>query len=309
MSEIFDLVIIGSGPSGLTAAIYGVRANKKVALITGDLIGGQLTKTTEVENYPGFALPIMGPDLMEAMYEQAKNQGVIMIENLADKIEKIDDIFNIQTGSEFIKSRSVVIATGANPKLLGIEGHLYGYGISTCATCDGSFFKNKIVAVIGGGNSALEEALYLSNLAQKVFLIHRRSEFRGEAVMQDRVFEKAKNGNIEIMWPYKVNKFIGEKVLEAIELQNTETDEIMTLQASGAFVAIGHTPNTQFLKDLLDLDENGYIKEKINTKIPGLFVAGDVFDDRYRQAVTAAGFGCMAAIEALHYLLKSPSLS
>lgn len=299
MSQNFDVLIIGSGPAGLTASIYAARANQKVGIVIGPEQGGQLMNTTDVDNYPGFANGIMGPDLMDAMFQQAKNVGVEMIEGSLHKFDKIDGKFEVMLESgEVVSSNAMIVATGANAKWLGIEQSFIGRGVSSCATCDGAFFKNKTVAVIGGGNSAMEEALYLANIAARVILIHRRKNFRGEAMLQDRVKAQSK---IEIKWPYQVIEFLGEKKLEKLYLENTETGEKELLAADGAFVAIGHRPNTSFLEGVLEL-RDGYVKDGPVTQIPGLFVAGDVFDDKYRQAITAAGYGCMAAIDALKYL-------
>ena len=299
LNNVFDILVIGSGPSGLTAAIYGVRANKSVGVVLGPERGGQLMRTTDVENYPGFANGIQGPDLMDAMYQQAQHQGAHMIDGTITGFVKDGDYFIISLeNGHSLSSRVLIIATGANAKLLGIEGDLWGRGISACATCDGAFFRNKNVAVIGGGNSALEESLYLSNIAQRVYLVHRRTAFRGEAVLHKRVLN---NPKIEIVWPYEVAKFLGDKKLQALELRNTENGNMSHLEVDGAFVAIGHEPNTGFLNGILEL-EDGYVKDGPATHIPGLYVAGDVFDSRYRQAVTAAGYGCMAALDALKYL-------
>jgi thioredoxin reductase (NADPH) len=300
LNEIFDVVIVGSGPSGLTAAIYCARANKKVCVIVGPQRGGQLMNTTDVENWPGFEDGIDGPQLMESMYKQAQKQGVLMFEGALlsfNKNNKNEFILNLSNEKEVL-AQALIIATGANPKWLGIEEKFKGRGVSTCATCDGFFFKNKNVAVIGGGNTALEEAIYLSNLASKVYLIHRRIDFRAEAILQNRV--KA-NEKIELIVPYFVESFVGEKKLEAVNLKNSQTSEAKSLQIEGAFVAIGHTPNTQFLEGVLEL-EDGYVKDNPLTVIPGLFVSGDVHDHRYRQAITAAGYGCMAALEAIKFL-------
>jgi len=338
MNQIFDILVIGSGPAGLTAAIYCARAAKDVAVLTGGIIGGQLTMTTHVENFPGFPEPILGPSLMKNIYEQAEKMGAKMFVSSAEKIElvepetaqdqtsaslklgqnrenfqnkvgnfdgvgfrqdKIRQIFKINTFDGDFFAKSVIVATGANAKWLGNEGNLIGAGISGCATCDGSFFKDQEVAVIGGGNTALEEALYLANIAKKVYLVHRKEEFRAEIIMQNRVFE---NPKIEILRPFFVEEFVGVNELESLRLKNSHDGTERILPVSGAFVAIGHAPNTQFLENLLELDENGYIKDGVETKIPGLFVAGDVFDSRYRQAITAAGFGCMAALECLKFL-------
>lgn len=295
----FDIAIVGSGPAGLTAAIYCARANKKVCVVLGPSRGGQLMSTTDVENYPGFASGIQGPELMEAMYEQAKHQGAHMLDESLQSFTKDNKNFILNLNGGKILANALIIATGANPKWLGIEQDFVGRGVSTCATCDGSFFKNKIVAVIGGGNTALEEAIYLSNLASHVYLIHRRTAFRGEAALQARVKATQK---IEIIWPYYVKEFVGEKKLQGLNLENSETGTEKYIEVDGAFVAIGHVPNTKFLERVLDLEEDGYVKGEIITKIPGLFVSGDVHDSRYRQAITAAGYGCMAALEAIKFL-------
>lgn len=300
--KFYDILIAGSGPAGITAAIYAARANKKVGLIMGNTPGGQLTKTTDVENYPGFADPIQGPELMKAMIQQAENNNVEIINDEVKSFEKIEN-FEVLGGNQTYKSKSLIIATGAEAKLLGIEDEFWGFGISACATCDGSFFKNQNVIIIGGGNTALEEAIYLSNIAKEVTIIHRRNEFRGEQILQERM--KARS-NITIKTPYTVKEFTGTlkpmKMLKGAILENTQTGAQEEISCDGAFIAIGHKPNTDFLNGMLDLDDQGYIKGSIKTKIPGLFIAGDVFDSHYRQAVTAAGFGCMAALDALKWL-------
>lgn len=296
---MFDILIIGSGPAGLTAGIYAQRANKKVGIVEGYEKCGQLMKTTFIENYPGFSNPISGPDLMIEMYNQAKNLNIEMIPGYLIDFEKIDNYFLVKLKNEEIKTKSLIIATGASPIMLGIEKNLLSKGISTCATCDGSFFKNKEVAVIGGGNTALEEAIYLSNIVKKIYIIHRRDQFRGEPILQNRM--KSKN-NIEILTPYEVIEFIGDNFLKGIKIKNTQTKQEKEIELQGAFVAIGHKPNTNFLEGKIELTENGYVKQQINTKILGLFVAGDVHDDKYRQAITAAGYGCMAALESIKYV-------
>lgn len=297
---MFDILIIGSGPSGLTAGIYAARANKKVGIIEGKEPCGQLTKTTYIENFPGFSNPILGTDLMENIHEQAENLGVEFIDNIVVNIDNKNDIFIVQTeDSNEITALSIIVCTGSSPKMLGLERNLVGYGISTCATCDGAFFKQKTVAIIGGGDSAAEEAIYLSNIAQKIYVIHRNNKFRCEQIMYQRMIEK---DNIEILTPYQTIQFLGDKKLGGIMIENSETKEIKKLLLDGAFIAIGQNPNTKFLENLLTLTQNGYIKNGPTTEIPGLFSAGDVMDQKYRQAITAAGFGCMAAIEAIKYL-------
>lgn len=296
---MYDILVIGSGPAGLTAAIYGSRANKKVGILTGLNPGGQLTQTTHIENFPGFANPIMGPKLMEEMQQQARNVNAEFIEDALIELTNKSHSFEVKTYSGLINTKSIIIATGANAKWLGIESDFIGRGVSSCATCDGSFFKEKEVAVIGGGNSAFEEAIYLSDIAKTVYLIHRRNEFRAEKIMQERLFKKK---NIKLLTPYKAINFYGNIDLEGIKILNTETNKEEDMKLDGVFIAIGHTPNTSFLKEILKLDEEGYITENITTSVPGLFVAGDVADKKYRQAITAAGFGCMAALEAIKFI-------
>jgi thioredoxin reductase (NADPH) len=299
VEKMYDILIIGSGPAGLTAAIYAIRANKRVALVEGHLPGGQLMKTTEIENFPGFAHPIGGPELMEAMKQQALNLNVEFISEYMNSFEKIGGIFAVNLTSQQISAKSLILATGSTPLQLGIEEGFLGKGVSTCATCDGFFFKKQDVCVIGGGNSALEEAIYLSSIARKVYLIHRRNEFRGEKILQDRLQSKT---NIEILTPYQTSRFVGEKALESVVIEHVETKDTIELKIAGAFIAIGHTPNTQYLKGLIQLDEQGYVVNGVKTEMPGLFVSGDMFDSQYRQAITSAGLGCMAALEAIKYL-------
>lgn len=296
---MYDILIIGSGPAGLTAAIYATRANKKTALIEGMNPYGQLATTSYVENYPGFANPISGPDLMKEMYQQAKNLKTIMIMDQVLSFTKKNTNFEIQLQNQQLQSKTIIICTGASSKLLGIESKLIGKGISTCATCDGNFFKNKDVAVIGGGDTAVEEALYLSKIVKKVYLIHRRNEFKAEAIMQEKIKQQS---NIEILTPYETKEFIGEKSLEAIKIQNIKTEENKTIEIQGAFIAIGQIPNTKFLNNQLELTEQGHIKNAPITEISGVFAAGDVFDSKYKQAITSAGYGCIAALEAIKYL-------
>jgi thioredoxin reductase (NADPH) len=295
---VYDVLIIGGGPAGLTAAIYVARANKKVLLITGQLIGGQLMNTTHVENFPGFAEPIMGPDLMLAMIQQARNCGVEIIEETANKIERRDDGFAVVTDESMYQATAVIAATGATPKLFGIEGSLLGHGISTCATCDGSFFKGLPVAIIGGGNTAFEEAVYLSNIASSVTLVHRRNEFRADEVMQLR----AKKSGVQFLTPYCIKEFVGTDALEKVQLEHCETGEALELPCEGCFIAIGHSPNTKILQGLIPLDDAGYATNSPKTTVPGLFIAGEIADYKYRQAITSAGSGCMAALDCLAYL-------
>ncbi len=308
MTEIQNVVIIGSGPAGYTAAIYTARANLKPMMISGLQPGGQLTITTEVENYPGYEDPIQGPWLMEQMKKQAENVGTSVISSMVTSVDFNSQIKKIvlDDGSE-ISAKTVIITTGAQARWLNAknEEKLKGFGISACATCDGFFFKNKIVAVVGGGNSAAEEALFLTNFASKVFLIHRRNELRSEKILQDRL---NKNAKIEFLWNKQVEEYLGDKNLTGVSLTDTITKEKTTLNIDGLFVAIGHDPATGIFKDKIEMDNEGYIITKpdsTETNIAGVFAAGDVKDKIYRQAVTAAGMGCMAAIEAEKYMSES----
>ena len=312
MSKIENnVLIIGSGPAGYTAAIYAARANLKPHLVSGLEPGGQLTITTDVENYPGFGDVIQGPWLMEEMKKQALNVGTIFHNDIVTSV-KFDNypfISNTESGKEFI-SKAVIIATGAQARWLNIESEnkFKGFGISACATCDGFFFKDQIVIVVGGGNSAVEEALFLTKFASKVILIHRRDSLRAEKILQERLF---KNKKIEIIWDSKVKEFIGEdnpQSLKEVILENTKNGEISNIKISGAFIAIGHDPATSLFKGKIDMDGENYIitkNDSTETSIKGVFAAGDVKDKIYRQAVTAAGMGCMAALEAEKYIAES----
>ena len=307
MEKISNVVIIGSGPAGYTAAIYASRAGLKPLLISGLEPGGQLTITTDVENYPGFEDPIQGPWLMEQMKKQAVVFGTDIINDYVKEVNFQEVPFVIKTEKEVFKSHSVVIATGAKAKWLNISGEkeFMGFGVSACATCDGFFFKNKKVAVVGGGNTAIEEALFLSNLCEKVFLIHRRQKLRAEKILQDRLNEKK---NIEIIWNSEVKEVIGDnskKCITGVKIYNNANQQLSTLNIEGFFVAIGHAPATDLFKKKLKMDDDGYIitsPDSTKTNIDGIFAAGDVTDKIYRQAVTAAGMGCMSAIEAEGFL-------
>ena len=307
------VLVIGSGAAGCTAAIYAARANLQPILITGMCPGGQLTITTDVENFPGFAHAIQGPDLMEQMQQQAHNSGAQVI---SDEIKEIHtDVYPfkcIGVFSDQYITDSIIIATGAQAKWLNIKSEetFKGRGVSACATCDGTFFTGSDVAVIGGGNTAVEEALYLTRHATKVFLIHRRDKLRAEPIMQERLF---KNNKIQIIWDSVVEEILGNEEggnVEAIVLKSVKTGDITTIAVKGIFIAIGHTPNTQMLKNkdnsnIVDLDNEGYIITKPGSTVTsrsGIFAAGDVQDKIYRQAVVAAGSGCMAAIEAAKFL-------
>ena len=305
------VLIVGSGPAGYTAAIYAARANLQPHLISGLEPGGQLTITTDVENNPGFGDVIQGPWLMEQMKIQAEKVGTVIYNDIISDLNFNSNPFTAisDSGIEF-ESKTIIISTGAQARWLNIdsENKFKGFGISACATCDGFFFKDKEVAVIGGGNSAVEEALYLTNFASKVTLVHRRDNLRAEKILQDRLF---KNPKIKILWNNKVNEFIGKEnpnSLEKIILTNTKDETKSELYVSGAFVAIGHDPATSLFKGKLNMDKDNYIITKpdsTETNIPGIYAAGDVKDKIYRQAVTAAGMGCMAALEAEKFISES----
>ena len=302
------VLIIGSGPAGLSAAIYAARAAMEPILLHGMQAGGQLTITTDVENYPGYAEAIQGPWLMEQMIKQAENVGTRTIWDYVEKIDLSKRPF-IASGSsgDVYEADTVIICTGAQAKWLGLpsESYYQGYGVSGCATCDGSFFKNQQVIVVGGGNTAVEEALYLTNHASKVILVHRRDSFRAERILQKRLFE---NPKIEVIWNHQLEEVLGKdnpRSVVGAKLKNTQTSEITQIDCTGIFIAIGHKPNTDLFKEQLDIDEEGYIitaPDSTKTNIPGVFAAGDVQDKIYRQAITAAGTGCMATLEAEKFL-------
>ncbi|MCC8369115.1 MAG: thioredoxin-disulfide reductase [Rickettsia endosymbiont of Oxypoda opaca] len=302
------VLIIGSGPAGLSAAIYTARAALKPILIHGNQPGGQLTITTDVENYPGFAESVQGPWLMEQMTLQAKNVGTEIITDYVEKVDLSKNPFSIFTGSgtEY-EADSIIICTGAEARWLNIpsEKKFQGFGVSACATCDGFFFKKQEVIVVGGGNSAVEEALYLTNHASKVTVIHRRNSFRAEKILQERLF---KNPKISVIWDHVAHEIIGSEnptSVTGVKIQNVHTKEVSLINCSGVFIAIGHQPNTNLFKGQIAMDSDGYIITKLNstkTSIEGVFAAGDVQDKIFRQAVTAAGTGCMAALEAEKFL-------
>ena len=305
MAEINNVIIIGSGPAGYTAAIYAARANLKPILVSGFQPGGQLTITTDVENYPGYEDPIQGPWLMDQMQKQAAHVGTEIINSQVTEVFLNEDVkkLNLDNGTT-LNAKTVIISTGAQARWLGLENEskFQGHGLSACATCDGFFFKDKEVAVIGGGNSAAEEALFLTKFATKVYLIHRRDKLRAEKILQDRLKE---NSKIEFIWNSEVTKFNGNDDLESIDLFNKKDNQTSTLKIDGVFIAIGHDPATQLFKGQLKMDDGGYIitdPDSTKTSIDGVFAAGDVKDKIYRQAVTAAGMGCMAALEVEKYL-------
>lgn len=310
------LVIIGSGAAGYTAAIYAARAMLEPVLISGMQPGGQLTITTEVENYPGFADVIQGPWLMDQMKAQAENVGTEIIDDLVVKADLSKRPFTLTCDSGAVfTADAVVIATGASAKWLGLESEetFAGGGVSACATCDGFFYRGKEVVVVGGGNTAVEEALYLTNLASKVTLVHRRDSLRAEKIMQERLF---KNPKVEIVWDSVLEEITGEhepfKTVTGVRLKNVKTGEVFERKTDGVFIAIGHKPATELFIDQLETKDGGYLvtePDSTVTSIPGVFAAGDVTDDKYRQAVTAAGMGCMAALEAERFIAEQEALS
>lgn len=299
----YDLIIIGAGPAGYTAAIYASRASLKVLMISGTTPGGQLLLTSEVENFPGFKDGIMGPELMDEMKDQAKRFGTEIIQEFATKVEIGGQPKKVWVGKDEYLAKTLIIATGASANWLGLdnEKRLWGKGISACATCDGFFFKDVEVVVVGGGDSAMEEALTLTKFASKVTIVHRRKEFRASKIMQERVLKHKK---IEVVWDSSVVDVLGKDKVEGVKIKDVNTNKTSTLKCQGLFVAIGHTPATSLFKGSLELDDKGYLKTKegVKTTISGVFAAGDVADPHYRQAITAAGDGCRAALEAERYL-------
>jgi thioredoxin reductase (NADPH) len=303
MAKLYDIIIIGSGPAGYTAAIYAARANLSVLMLQGYQVGGQLMLTSDVENYPGFEEGILGPPMMEKFEAQARRFGTEVIPEDVISIDFTKRPFKVTTDSGEYQARAIIISTGASAKWLGLpsEQRLQGRGVSACATCDGFFFKKKDVAVIGGGDTAMEEATFLTRYANHVTVIHRRDKFRASKIMQDRAF---KNPKISVIWDTEITEVLGENEVTGLRLHNVKTDEESILPVQGFFLAIGHRPNTDLFKGILDMDKVGYIVpvEHTMTNIPGVFAAGDVTDHRYRQAVTAAGDGCRAAIDAERWL-------
>jgi thioredoxin reductase (NADPH) len=300
-----EVVIVGSGPAGLTAAVYAARANLRPVVIEGLAAGGQLMLTTDVENYPGFPEGIMGPELMVRFREQAERFGTEFVTADADRVDLSSSPFGVWVDDTEYRSRSLIISTGAKARMLGLpsEAELLGHGVSTCATCDGFFFKEREIGVVGGGDSAIEEAIFLTKFASKVTVIHRRDELRASKIMQDRA--KA-NPKIDFRWNAVVTEVLGNGKLEGVKLRDTATDAESQLALGGLFVAIGHDPNTKLFEGQLELDANGYVvlpqAGSTSTSVEGVFAAGDVADHVFRQAITAAGTGCMAAIEAERWL-------
>jgi thioredoxin reductase (NADPH) len=302
----FDIVIIGAGPSGYTAGIYCSRAGYDTLILSGILPGGQLVNTTEVENYPGFEKGVMGPDLMIEMRKQTQRMGTTIIDDEVVDVDFRHKPFKVLTASEEYEGRAVIIATGANPRKLGVNGEqtFAGKGVSYCATCDGPFFRNQELIVVGGGDSAVEEATFLTKFATTVHIVHRRESLRASKIMQERAI---KNNKIKFHWNSAVIDIKGDQKMRQAVLKNIKTGEEKTLDVAGLFVAIGHEPNTKLFKKQIDLDDEGYIilKNKTHTNIEGVFAAGDVHDRSYKQAITAAGFGCMAAIDVDKYLTEN----
>ncbi len=305
-----DVIIVGSGPAGLTAAIYTARANLRPLVIEGepsstsDQPGGQLMLTTDVENYPGFPEGVLGPDLMASFRAQAERFGAEFLTAKATQVDFSEQPFSVWVGDTCYRSRTVIASTGAQSLLLELpnEERLIGHGVSTCATCDGFFFRGQEIAVVGGGDSALEEATFLTRFAAKVYVVHRRDELRASKIMQDRAFA---NERIEFLWNRQVVEILGDERLEGVMLEDTQTKQRAPLDISGLFIAIGHRPNTELFADWLDRKPNGYLVTEAGsarTNVEGVFACGDVQDDYYRQAVTAAGSGCQAAIDAERWL-------
>ncbi len=302
--DIEKVIIIGSGPAGLTSAIYTARANLSPLCIEGEMPGGQLTTTSEVENYPGFVEGIQGPELMEIFREQAKRFGTRYITADVEKLDIQSQPFKVWASGQVYQAHCLIISTGAKSKLLGLDAEkkLMGRGVSTCATCDGAFFKGEDLAVVGGGDSAMEEAIYLTRFAKQVYLVHRRDKFRASKIMIERALN---NPKVTILYNSVIKEIIGENEVEGVVLENTKDHATSKLNCKGIFIAIGHQPNTEIFKEVLEMDEKGYLKTKENssyTSIDGVFAAGDVQDFVYRQAITAAGTGCMAAMDAEKWL-------
>ena len=304
MSDVRDLIVIGGGPAGYTAALYAARANLRPLVIEGFSWGGQLMITSDVENYPGYPDGVMGPEMMGEFRRQAERFGTDFVTDDVTRVDFSERPFRVWVEDEEYQARSVIIATGASARWLGLESEerLKNHGVSACATCDGAFFRDKHIFVVGGGDTAFEEALFLTRFGYKVTIVHRRNEFRASQIMVDRARAHEK---VEFKTPYAIDEVLGESSISGLRLRNTETNETEEVEAGALFIAIGHDPNTKLFVDQLDHDENGYLVTKpgtTETNIPGVFAAGDVQDHVYRQAVTAAGTGCMAALDAERFL-------
>src|SRR5215212_5735500 len=302
--DVRNVIVIGSGPEGFTAALYAARADLEPLVLKGLEAGGQLMLTTEVENYPGHADGIMGPELMEQMEKQAQRFGAEILSVHVTEVDLSSRPFLVKAGDQEWRARSVIVATGATARWLGVPGEekLRGRGVSACATCDGFFFRDRELVVVGGGDTAMEEATFLTKFASKVTVVHRREEFRASKVMQDRLFT---NPKIEVAWNSVVEEIVGETAVTAVVVRDTRTDETRTLETDGVFMAIGHDPNTSLFRSQLKVDDEGYLiveEPSTSTNVEGVFAAGDVTDHIYRQAVTAAGQGCKAAIDAERFL-------
>jgi len=308
VSEHVRCLVLGSGPAGYTAAIYAARANMQPVMYTGMQMGGQLTTTTEVENFPGYPEGVTGPVMMEDLKKQAERFGTQVRFGMATRVDFSGRVKKVEIDEKsIIEADTVILATGATAKYLGLESEqkFMGFGVSACATCDGFFYKNKVVAVVGGGDTAAEESTYLAGLCEKVYMIVRRDELRASKAMQRRVFNTK---NIEVLWKHQAKQLLGDQVVTAVELyknKGEENEEIVTLPVDGFFLAIGHTPNSEVFRDYLETDDTGYVitvPGSTKTNMPGVFACGDLQDKVYRQAVTAAGTGCMAALDAERYL-------
>jgi thioredoxin reductase (NADPH) len=302
----YDVIIIGAGPAGYTAGIYSARARHDTLILSGILPGGQLINTTDVENYPGFENGILGPDLMTIWRKQTERMGATIVDDEVVQVDFKTKPFKVSVASTEYQADAVIIGTGANPKKLGLKGEqtFAGKGVSYCATCDGPFFRNQELVVVGGGDSAMEESTFLTKFATKVHLVHRKEKLRASKIMQERAFN---NPKIEFHWNSEVEAINGNAKVQEVILKNNKSNAKTTLKVGGVFVAIGHEPNTKIFQDQVELDKKGYIvlKQHTQTSVEGIFAAGDVHDSRYRQAVTAAGFGCMAAIDVDRYLTEN----